>query len=387
MNIYIYSPYIHILYRERYRVCVCICHIRRAQADLSLSLFLSLSLCIQGLVKEMEEAMRDAARNDKAEKAKDWLEQGVDDFVVLYDAEEEIQRLLAIEARCKGLIKCDDTVRQDPVPTFAPELSAQSALRCMLTRVRGVQYLDARSRVVDDVVFVADKLGLMDETVHKGMELVDRVSSRVGVRGIAAVACLVVAAKYSEAEHYVYSNSFLCTLNTEVCAILAAEFEGSPEIRKLLQILNAWEIHVLQVLDWRLSTATLYDFVAAYRAKCGRDVLCAHGSMWQSTKLFCDLATQKGISCIFGASVSAAAAIVAARTVTKINPPLPQGLAQCLKVEAHAQIEDCRRAILRYYHAPLLAPLPSELRTTSDEEATALADGLRTNSTLLTLDL
>ena len=81
------------------------------------------------------------------------------------------------------------------------------------------------------------------------------------------------------------------------------------------------------------------------------DVLCAHGSMWQSTKLFCDLATQKGISCIFGASVSAAAAIVAARTVTKINPPLPQGLAQCLKVEAHAQIEDCRRAILRYYHA------------------------------------
>ena len=232
----------------------------------------------------------------------------------------------------------------------------------MLTRVRGVQYLDERSRVVDYVSDVAGKLGLMDETVHSGMELVDRVSSRVGVRGkdlvLAAVACLVVAAKYSELtqdERGIYTPSY---------SLVLAAMDNPQGLA--VRTLAAWEMHVLQVLDWRLSTATPLDFITAYRAKCGRDVLCAHASslrqdsrvlhdqakqVWQFVWFFCNLATQSGISCIFGASASAAAAIVAARTVTNINPPWPQGLAQCLKVEAHAQIEDCRRAILRYNHA------------------------------------
>ena len=290
------------------------------------------------------------------------------------DVDEELSRLIAIEAARSGVSSYDEGVscprihaqRRMPVLGLCLWCVARGdrALRCKLTYVLGVgvQYLVERSRIVDYVSWLAGRLGLMDETVHTGMELVDRFWKRVRTRGmdllLAAVVSLVVAAKYSELtqdEQGLYTPSYSHVL-------AAMDNPKSLTVRTLAAI----EIRILRVLDWRLSTATPLSFLAAYLAKGGHGILCASTTgllpesrvrhdqakqVWRFAEFFCNLATQRGFSCIFGASVSAAAAIVAARTVANVHPASPQGLAQCLKVEAHAQIAPCLEAMIHHYRA------------------------------------
>ena len=224
------------------------------------------------------------------------------------------------------------------------------------------QYLVERILIVDYVSGLAGRLGLMDETVHTGMELFDRFWKRVRACRtdlvLAAVVSLVVAAKFSELtqdEQGLYTPSY--------SHVLAAM--DNPK-GLTVRILAAMEIRVLRVLDWRLSTATPLSFLAAYLAKGGHGILCASTTgllpesrvrhdqakqVWRFAEFFCNLATQRGFSCIFGASASAAAAIVAARTVANVHPASPKGLAQCLEVETHARIAPCLEVMIRHYRA------------------------------------
>lgn len=68
-----------------------------------------------------------------------------------------------------------------------------------------LQYLGTRQELVEYVAEVAGFLGLRDETVHYAMAYADRFRARVQAKGshmlLAAVACLVVAAKFVERGH------------------------------------------------------------------------------------------------------------------------------------------------------------------------------------------
>ena len=71
--------------------------------------------------------------------------------------------------------------------------------------VRRAQYLRVRPQLVDAVAEVAGLLGLSNDVVHLALAYLDRLNARTPRAGArlreylrAALACMVVAAKYSE---------------------------------------------------------------------------------------------------------------------------------------------------------------------------------------------
>ena len=67
--------------------------------------------------------------------------------------------------------------------------------------VRRAQYLRVRPQLVDAVAEVAGLLGLSNDVVHLALAYLDRLNARTpraGARLLAALACMVVAAKFSE---------------------------------------------------------------------------------------------------------------------------------------------------------------------------------------------
>ena len=255
--------------------------------------------------------------------------------------------------------------------------------------VRRAQYLRVRPQLVDAVAEVAGLLGLSNDVVHLALAYLDRLNARTPRAGArlreylrAALACMVVAAKYSEVSQDDDGQGTLPSYHhvlAELERVSFLEMLGNP-VGITTKHLVAWERHVLEVLDWRLSSATTSCFVHAYRAK---GIFCAddtagperdrpptpdeQASVCDHTTFFCELATLQGITCAHGASVSAAAAVCAARVVNGIHPSWPPALALRLG-KAHAHIDACTRTFLHLFHT-------QHLDRVMDSEALPPADG------------
>ena len=208
---------------------------------------------------------------------------------------------------------------------------------------------------MDTVAQVAGRLGLSNDVVHLALAYLDRLNaSTPRPRLLAALACMMVAAKLSEVSQDDEGQGTLPSYHHVLAAL------GNP-VGISTKHLVAWERRVLEVLDWRLTSATTSCFVDAYRAK---GIFCADDAagperdgppspdeqarVCDHITFFCELATLQGITCAHGASVSAAAAVCASRVINGICPPWPPALAQRLG-KTHACIDACTQTFLHLF--------------------------------------
>ena len=244
--------------------------------------------------------------------------------------------------------------RQALVRVDRPQHDGRELTVCL---VQHAQYLRVRPQLVDTVAQIAGLLGLSNDVVHLALAYLDRLHARTpraGARLLAALACLVVAAKFSEVSQDDEGQGTLPSYHHVLAAL------GNP-VGITTRHLVAWERRVLEVLEWRLSSATTSCFAHAYRAK---GVFCADDTagperdgpptpdeqarVCDHITFFCELATLQGITCAHGASVSAAAAVCAARVINDIHPSWPPSLARRLG-KTYAHIDACTRTFLHLF--------------------------------------
>jgi len=244
--------------------------------------------------------------------------------------------------------------RQALVRVDRPQHDGRELTVCL---VQHAQYLRVRPQLVDTVAQIAGLLGLSNDVVHLALAYLDRLHARTpraGARLLAALACMVVAAKFSEVSQDDEGQGTLPSYHHVLAAL------GNP-VGITTRHLVAWERRVLEVLEWRLSSATTSCFAHAYRAK---GVFCADDTagperdgpptpdeqarVCDHINFFCELATLQGITCAHGASVSAAAAVCAARVINDIHPSWPPSLARRLG-KTYAHIDACTRTFLHLF--------------------------------------
>ena len=244
--------------------------------------------------------------------------------------------------------------RQALVRVDRPQHDGRELTVCLVQRA---QYLRVRPQLVDTVAQIAGLLGLSNDVVHLALAYLDRLHARTpraGARLLAALACMVVAAKFSEVSQDDEGQGTLPSYHHVLAAL------GNP-VGITTRHLVAWERRVLEVLEWRLSSATTSCFAHAYRAK---GVFCADDTagperdgpptpdeqarVCDHITFFCELATLQGITCAHGASVSAAAAVCAARVINDIHPSWPPSLARRLG-KTYAHIDACTRTFLHLF--------------------------------------
>ena len=215
------------------------------------------------------------------------------------------------------------------------------------------QYLKVRPQLVETVAQVAGLLGLSNDVVHLALTYLDRFNAKMplaGARLRAALACLVVAAKFWEVSQDDHGQGTLPSYSHVLAAV------GNP-VGITNKHLIAWERRVLEVLDWQLMAATTSCFVHAY---CAKGIFCPEDTAGPKRRgltrdeqsrvcdlvtFLCELATLRGITCAHGASASAAAAVCAARIINGIHPHWPPLLAQRLG-KTRAQIDACTQTLL-----------------------------------------
>jgi hypothetical protein len=236
-----------------------------------------------------------------------------------------------------------------PLGHLTPALAADRALVF-------AKYLKVRPQLVETVAQVAGLLGLSNDVVHLALTYLDRFNAKMplaGARLLAALACLVVAAKFLEVSQDDNGQGTLPSYSHVVAAV------GNP-VGIANEHLIAWERRVLEVLDWQLIAATTSCFVHAY---CAKGIFCPEdtagpkrrgitrdeqGRVCDSVTFLCELATLRGITCAHGASESAAAAVCAARIIYGIHPHWPPLLAQRLG-KTRAQIDACTQTLLHHF--------------------------------------
>jgi len=244
------------------------------------------------------------------------------------------------------------------------------------------QYLRVRPQLADIIVQVAGLLDLGNDVVHLALAYLDRLNARTpraGARLLAALACMVVAAKFSEVSR---DGDGLGTVPSYYHVLAALDNPVGITTKHLV----AWERRVLEVLDWRLSSATTSCFVDAYRAK---GIFCVddtsgpeldgpptpdeQASVCKHITFFCEIATLQGITYAHGASVSAAAAVRAARVINGIHPSWPPALARRLG-KTHAHIDACTRTFVHLYRTqyPDIVMYSDALPSAATSVATAL---------------
>lgn len=243
------------------------------------------------------------------------------------------------------------------------------------------QYLKVRPQLVETVAQVAGLLGLSNDVVHLALTYLDRFNAKMplaGARLRAALACLVVAAKFWEVSQDDHGQGTLPSYSHVLAAV------GNP-VGITNKHLIAWERRVLEVLDWQLMAATTSCFVHAY---CAKGIFCPEDTAGPKRRgltrdeqsrvcdlvtFLCELATLRGITCAHGASASAAAAVCAARIINGIHPHWPPLLAQRLgKTRAH--IDACTQTLLHLFRTqyPDVATISHVVPPAATADAAAL---------------
>jgi len=245
----------------------------------------------------------------------------------------------------------------------------------MLLTSTNWQYLENRLGLVEYVAHVAGILRLDNETVHVAMAYLDRIRQHFQTqrrRLVAALACLVVAAKFMETSE----DSLGYILTPSHSLVLAAL--NNPEGLSVRH-LAAYELRVLDALSWKLTAATSLAFAYAYRAKglfCATEAPSPQSQehLWNLVKFFCNLATNHGLSCTFSVSIAAAAAVAAARTSIGI-PSWPEELERRFRY-SKADIIDCENDILLKYRTeyPEHSSVVHADTTTADSASSVYTD-------------
>jgi hypothetical protein len=220
------------------------------------------------------------------------------------------------------------------------------------------------------IVEVADKFRFSYKVVHMAAVYFDRLHGTTPQpKALASLACMIVAAKYLETSSH--DASKLPTYNNVLAAL------GNP-LNISTKHLVAWERRVLEVLNWRLSSATTLCFLDAYWAKglfCAQDVAGPdrdrpplpdeQTNVCKLIAFFCEFATLHGITYWNGASLTSAAAIGAARYTYGIFPTWPAVLAHRTG-HTQATILSCMQTLLAGHQRLQKEPEPDQEKQTAN---------------------
>jgi len=112
------------------------------------------------------------------------------------------------------------------------------------------EYNEIRREVIDWVRDMANQLQIAKKTLHIAIMCIDRLMICKDVRKIYLIAlvCLMIAAKYNELERNLPSvyDYLRVSAGTLHCI-------GDEELKE-------WEIKVLEMLEWNITTTTSLDF-------------------------------------------------------------------------------------------------------------------------------